>query len=159
VLTLPVEVAADVRPERARPVHASGGPARHDRGHRGAIVTVGSHSLCRAGPSVLLRFGAILQITCTVAVDHARDGSHQLRDHGRDRHAVFPAPSDTASDLTDCQGPRGAPAARPAAHAGEIAATIVFLASDDASGITGAAIPVDAGITTSFDFRTGDEGA
>ena len=41
----------------------------------------------------------------------------------------------------------------------EIAATIVFLASDEASGITGSQIVVDAGLTAGFDFRTGEEGA
>ena len=41
----------------------------------------------------------------------------------------------------------------------EIAATVEFLIGDGASGITGADFVVDAGLTTGFDFRTGNEGA
>jgi NAD(P)-dependent dehydrogenase (short-subunit alcohol dehydrogenase family) len=41
----------------------------------------------------------------------------------------------------------------------EVAATVVFLASKDASGLTGSLVTVDAGLSASFDFRTGEEGA
>jgi NAD(P)-dependent dehydrogenase (short-subunit alcohol dehydrogenase family) len=132
--------------------------------HRGAIVTVGSIDSLFAEQGLVsycASKGAILQITRTVAVDYARDG---IRANcvimGVTDTPFFRRHLDTASDpdrfvkVREERQPLGR-----LLTPDEIAATIVFLASDDASGITGAAIPVDAGITTSFDFRTGGEGA
>jgi NAD(P)-dependent dehydrogenase (short-subunit alcohol dehydrogenase family) len=138
-------------------------PAMIER-HRGAIVTVGSIDSLFAEQGLVsycASKGAILQITRTVAVDYARDG---IRANcvimGVTDTPFFRRHLDTASDpdrfvkVREERQPLGR-----LLTPDEIAATIVFLASDDASGITGAAIPVDAGITTSFDFRTGGEGA
>ena len=40
---------------------------------------------------------------------------------------------------------------------GEVADVILFLAGDGASGMTGAVVTVDAGLSVSFDFRKGGE--
>ena len=41
----------------------------------------------------------------------------------------------------------------------EVAGVVSFLLGPDASGMTGSAVVVDAGLTASYDFRSGEEGA
>jgi len=89
--------------------------------------------------------GAIVNYTRTLALDHGRDGIRV--------NAVCPGLVDTPLTAT-LQAIEGLfdrwstliPLGRPA-HPDEIATTIAFLASSDASYLTGAAIVVDGGIT------------
>ncbi len=138
-------------------------PQMIERG-RGAIVTVGSIDSYLAEQGLIsycTSKGGILQFTKALALDHARDG---IRANcvcpGVTDTPFFRRHLDTASDpenflkVREQRNPIGR-LLRPQ----EIAATIVFLAGDEASGITGAQIVVDGGLTSGFDFRTGDEGA
>ncbi|MCB0061212.1 MAG: SDR family oxidoreductase [Caldilineaceae bacterium] len=95
--------------------------------------------------------GAVHQITRAMALDHARDG---IRING-----VCPGEIDTpmlrlagrADRLSDEAATKMADAVIPMGRLGqpeEVARVVLFLASDDASYITGALVPVDAGYTT-----------
>lgn len=88
----------------------------------------------------------VINYTRCLAIDHARDGIRA--------NSVCPGPVDTPILTTGVDAIPGLRAewegivpshrfARPE----EIAAVAAFLASDDASGVTGAAIPVDGGLT------------
>jgi NAD(P)-dependent dehydrogenase (short-subunit alcohol dehydrogenase family) len=95
--------------------------------------------------------GAVHQITRAMALDHARDGiringvcpgevdTPMLRLAGR----TTPLSDEAAAQMADAVVPMGR-----LAQPEEIARVVVFLASDDASYITGALVPVDAGYTT-----------
>jgi NAD(P)-dependent dehydrogenase (short-subunit alcohol dehydrogenase family) len=95
--------------------------------------------------------GAVHQITRAMALDHARDGiringvcpgevdTPMLRLAGRSE----PLSDEAALAMADAVIPMGR-----LAQPEEIARVVVFLASDDASYITGALVPVDAGYTT-----------
>jgi len=87
----------------------------------------------------------VINYTRAVAIDHAREGIRA--------NAVCPGPVDTPiiAGINEMQGirqvwDRAVPMGR-FARAEEIAAVVLFLASDDASYLTGAAIPVDGGVT------------
>ena len=94
--------------------------------------------------------GAVHQITRAMALDHARDGirvnavlpgevdTPMLRRGGR----ATPATDEELAKMADADIPMGR-LAQPA----EIGRVVRFLASDAASYITGAMIPVDAGYT------------
>ena len=138
-------------------------PQMIERG-RGAIVTVGSIDSYLAEQGLISYCsskGGILQFTKALALDHARDGVRaNCVCPGVTDTPFFRRHLDTASDpenflkVREQRNPIGR-----LLQPEEIAATIVFLASEEASGITGAQIVVDGGLTAGFDFRTGDEGA
>ena len=88
----------------------------------------------------------VINYTRCLAIDHARDGIRA--------NAICPGPVDTpmlADGVAAIPGLREAWEAKVPqqrfARPEEIAAVALFLASDDASGVTGAAIPVDGGLT------------
>jgi NAD(P)-dependent dehydrogenase (short-subunit alcohol dehydrogenase family) len=131
---------------------------------RGSIVTVGSID-SYFGEQGLISYctskGAILQFTRALALDHARAGIRvNCVCAGVTDTKFFRRHLDTASDpqkflsVREQRNPIGR-----LLKPDEVAAAIVFLASDDASGITGTGLMVDGGLTTGFDFRTGNEGA
>ncbi len=138
-------------------------PAMIER-RRGAIVTVGSidsYMVEQGLISYCTSKGAISQFTRALALDHAREGIRA--------NCVCPGVTDTPffrRHLESASDPARFLAAREQRNPigrllepEEIAAMIAFLVSDAASGITGAQIVVDGGLTTGFDFRTGTEGA
>jgi NAD(P)-dependent dehydrogenase (short-subunit alcohol dehydrogenase family) len=138
-------------------------PGMIERKH-GAIVTVGSIDSYMAEQGLIsycTSKGGILQFTRALALDHARDGIRvNCVCPGVTDTPFFRRHLDTASDpenflkVREQRNPLGR-----LLQPEEIAQTINFLASDQASGVTGAQIVADAGLTASFDFRTGEEGA
>jgi NAD(P)-dependent dehydrogenase (short-subunit alcohol dehydrogenase family) len=102
---------------------------------------------------------ALLQLARNLAVDHAREGIRV--------NAVAPGTTDTpafrrimetADDPEEFLRVRSRrnPLGR-VLEADEVARVIYFLASEEASGMTGAVVAVDGGLTASFDFRNPDE--
>ena len=122
----------------------------------GAIVTVGSTaSLVAAGrtASYDASKGGVLQFTRAVAVEYVDQGirancvcpgvvSTDLAAHSR----ALDAPLETGDGVPGPSGRLRVPMSR-AADPSEIAAVVAFLCSDEASFLTGAAIPVDGGYT------------
>ena len=92
-----------------------------------------------------------------LAVDHARQGIRV--------NCVCPGVTDTPlfhDHLSKAEDPDAVLAARtnrnPLGRLNspeDIARTVAFLLADEAAGITGALVPVDAGLSTSFEFRSG----
>lgn len=89
--------------------------------------------------------GAVVNFTRSIAIDHARENIRA--------NAVCPGPIDTALTAPLLAHPtiaaeyeRLIPMGR-VGRAEEVAAAVAFLASDEASYITGAAIVVDGGVT------------
>jgi NAD(P)-dependent dehydrogenase (short-subunit alcohol dehydrogenase family) len=130
----------------------------------GSIVTVGSIDSMQAEQGMAAYCaskGAIVQIARALALDHARDGIRvNCVSPGVTDTPLFRQHLATARDpekLLDVRRERN-PMGRLLAP-DEIAAAIAFLASPAASGITGANILVDAGLTAGFDFRTPASGA
>ncbi|PZQ64192.1 MAG: 3-oxoacyl-ACP reductase [Phenylobacterium zucineum] len=122
-------------------------PAMRRRGG-GAIVNTASISGL-AGDFSFAAYNAakagVINYTRAVAIDHAREGVRV--------NAVCPGPVDTPiiAGINEMQGVRqtwdkAVPMGR-FATAEEIAAVALFLASDDASYMTGAIVPVDGGVT------------
>ncbi|WP_217990983.1 SDR family NAD(P)-dependent oxidoreductase [Sphingomonas ginsenosidimutans] len=115
----------------------------------GAIVNTASASGLHADYGFTAYNAAkagVINYTRSLAIDHARDNIRA--------NAVCPGPVDTpilTSGVDAIPGLRAeweqvVPAGR-FARPEEIAAVAAFLASDDASAVTGAAIPVDGGLT------------
>jgi len=119
----------------------------------GSIVNISSDWGLRAGSravSYCVSKGGLIQLSKAMALDHARDGVRV--------NAICPGDVDTpmlaeaAAELdvdvgdylqrTAEESPNGR-----VAEPGEIAALVVFLASDAARHITGTAIPIDGGGT------------
>jgi len=128
----------------------------------GSIVTLGSIDSYMAEQGLISYCsskGAILQFTKTLAMDHARQGIRA--------NCVCPGVTDTPffrRHLETASNPNRFLSIREQRNPlgrllnpDEIATTIAFLVSDAASGITGAQIVVDAGLTAGFDFRTADD--
>lgn len=88
----------------------------------------------------------VINYTRCLAIDHARDNIRA--------NSICPGPVDTPLLTTGVDAIRGlrtqwegvVPSGR-FARPDEIAAVALFLASDDASGVSGAAVPVDGGLT------------
>jgi len=104
--------------------------------------------------------GALLQLTRCLAMDHARQGVRvNCVAPGVIDTPFFRRHLDTASDpqaflrVREQRNPLGR-----LLQADEVAATVEFAALD-AVGMTGSVLTVDAGLSASFDFRTGEEGA
>ncbi len=118
---------------------------------RGSIVNIASDFALIAGPNAFAYCtskGALAQMTRAMAIDHARDGIRV--------NAICPGDTDTPmQDSAFTDGDRVAglakvgetvPLGRVATPL-EIARAAAFVASEDASYITGAMIPVDGGTT------------
>ena len=127
---------------------------------KGAVVLIGSTDAFMAEQGLAAYCatkGAILQFSRVLAVDHARQGIRV--------NCVCPGVTDTPLfryHLSKADDPDAVLAARtdrnPLGRLNspeDIARTVAFLLSDEAAGITGALVPVDAGLSTSFEFRSG----
>jgi NAD(P)-dependent dehydrogenase (short-subunit alcohol dehydrogenase family) len=123
----------------------------------GRIVTVASVDAFMAeqlASAYCASKGALLQLTRVVAMDYARRGVRA--------NCICPGVTDTPllrRQFDRALDPLGVEQGRierqPIGRLltpTDIAGAVVFLLSDAASGITGAMIPVDGGISTSFDF-------
>ncbi|HEX9727294.1 MAG TPA: SDR family NAD(P)-dependent oxidoreductase [Gemmatimonadales bacterium] len=122
------------------------------RASRGTIVNVASYVglVGFAGAAAYSASkAALVNLTRTMALDHAEDGirvncvcpGSVATDMIFDAWAAFPNP-DEARLRWEAKHPL-----RRIATPEEVAKAIVFLASDDATFITGVALPVDGGIT------------
>ncbi|MBZ9994328.1 SDR family NAD(P)-dependent oxidoreductase [Mesorhizobium sp. BH1-1-4] len=137
-------------------------PAMIERG-RGSVVTIGSIDSYMAEQGLVSYCsskGAILQFTRALAMDHARQGIRA--------NCVSPGVTDTPffrRHLATASDPDKFLRAREQRNPigrlldpDEVASTIVYLLSDEASAVTGANLVVDGGLTVGFDFRTGTGG-
>ena len=105
--------------------------------------------------------GAVRQLTRTVAMDHAREGIRaNVLSPGPMLAGLFKRHMQSAQDPDRFLATRAArqPGGR-ILDPSEIASSALFLLSDGSSALTGTEIIADGGLTTSFDFRTGAEGA
>jgi len=120
---------------------------------RGSIVNLASHWGLKAANRAVAYCASkagLIQLTKAMALDHARDGVRinaicpgevdtpmlalQAEDHGQDL--------DSFLGMVAANNPSGR-----IAEPEEIAALVLFLASDAAQHITGTAIPIDGGLT------------
>ncbi|MFQ5959614.1 MAG: SDR family NAD(P)-dependent oxidoreductase, partial [Alphaproteobacteria bacterium] len=120
------------------------------RGQGGGVIVNTASELATIGSRRAVAYcaskGGVLQLTRAMALDHAREGIRI--------NAICPGPVDTALLVGFKDDPETALAEiaeeTPMGRIGtpdEIAAAILFLASDDASFMTGAALLADGGIT------------
>jgi NAD(P)-dependent dehydrogenase (short-subunit alcohol dehydrogenase family) len=97
----------------------------------------------------------LIEIARSLAVDHARQGIRA--------NVVAPGTTDTPAfrrAMGTAQDPEAWIAQRAERNplgriltADEVASVVWFLSTDESSGMTGAVVPVDAGLSVSFDFR------
>jgi NAD(P)-dependent dehydrogenase (short-subunit alcohol dehydrogenase family) len=105
--------------------------------------------------------GAVRQLTRTVAMDHARQGIRaNVLSPGPMLAGLFERHMKSASDPDRFLATRAnrQPSGR-ILDPSEVARAALFLLSDASTALNGAEIIADGGLTTSFDFRTGSEGA
>ncbi|MET2831402.1 SDR family NAD(P)-dependent oxidoreductase [Mesorhizobium shangrilense] len=105
--------------------------------------------------------GAVRQLTRTVAMDHARQGVRaNVLSPGPMLAGLFERHMKSANDPDRFLATRAnrQPFGR-ILDPGEVARAALFLLSDASTALNGAEIIADGGLTTSFDFRTGSEGA
>jgi NAD(P)-dependent dehydrogenase (short-subunit alcohol dehydrogenase family) len=104
---------------------------------------------------------AVRQLARTVAMDHARQGVRvNVLSPGPMMAGLFKRHLESAADSAAFLATRSArqPGGR-ILEAEEVARTALFLLSSGASALNGSDVIADGGLTTSFDFRTGAEGA
>ena len=105
--------------------------------------------------------GAVRQLARTIAMDHARNGIRvNVLSPGPMMAGLFERHLKSAADPDKFLATRRS--RQPTGNileADEVARVAMFLLSEGASAIVGADVIVDGGLTTSFDFRTGSEGA
>ena len=105
--------------------------------------------------------GAVRQLTRTVALDHARQGIRaNVLSPGPMMAGLFERHMNSASDPARFQATRAA--RQPGGEIlspHDVAKAALFLLSDAAAALNGADVIADGGLTASFDFRTGAEGA
>jgi NAD(P)-dependent dehydrogenase (short-subunit alcohol dehydrogenase family) len=138
-------------------------PAMLDAGS-GSIVTVASVDATFAEQQLAAYCaskGAVRQLARTIALDHARHGIRvNVLSPGPMLAGLFKRHMDSAADRERFVATRAnrQPYGR-ILEAKEVAAAAVFLLSNQSSAINGAELIADGGLTTGFDFRTGEEGA
>ncbi len=122
----------------------------HLRARGGGVILNTASASGLAGDYAFTAYNAakagVINYTRSLAIDHAHEGIRA--------NAVCPGPVDTPILTTGVDAMPGLRAEWEAivpmqrfARAEEIAAVAAFLASDDASYVTGASIPVDGGLT------------
>jgi NAD(P)-dependent dehydrogenase (short-subunit alcohol dehydrogenase family) len=104
---------------------------------------------------------AVRQLARTVAMDHARQGIRaNVLSPGPMLAGLFERHMKSASDPDRFLATRAnrQPSGR-ILDPSEVARAALFLLSDASTALNGADVVADGGLTTSFDFRTGSEGA
>ncbi|MCP4384435.1 MAG: SDR family oxidoreductase [Hyphomicrobiales bacterium] len=138
-------------------------PAMIERGG-GPIVAVASVDATFAEQQLAVYAaskGAVRQLARTVAMDHARAGIRvNVLSPGPMMAGLFTRHMSSASDpdrflATRANRQPGGQILAPE----EVARAAMFLLSSGSTAIIGADVIADGGLTTSFDFRTGSEGA
>ena len=130
----------------------------------GSIVAVASVNATLAEQQLAIynaTKAAVRQLARTVAVDHARDGVRtNVLSPGPMYAGLFKRHLESANDSGKFLATRSArqPEGR-ILEAAEVAQAAMFLLSSGATALRGAEIVADGGLTTSFDYRTGAEGA
>ena len=97
----------------------------------------------------------LIEIARSLAVDHARQGVRaNVVAPGTTDTPAFRRVMGTAADPEAWMAERAArnPLGR-ILSADEVANVVWFLSTDESAGMTGAVVPVDAGLSVSFDFR------
>jgi NAD(P)-dependent dehydrogenase (short-subunit alcohol dehydrogenase family) len=105
--------------------------------------------------------GAVRQLARTIAMDHARAGIRvNVLSPGPMMAGLFMRHMQSAADPAKFEATRAnrQPNGK-ILDPDDVARAALFLLSDGAGAINGADILADGGLTTSFDFRTGAEGA
>jgi NAD(P)-dependent dehydrogenase (short-subunit alcohol dehydrogenase family) len=105
--------------------------------------------------------GAVRQLARTVAMDHARQGIRaNVLSPGAMLAGLFERHMKSARDPEKFQATRAArqPTGK-ITDPGDVAKAALFLLSDASAALNGSELIADGGLTTSFDFRTGSEGA